>query len=130
MKVGITGQSGFVGTNLAHYVANAESLELIQFHDSYFNSPDMLKKFVRGCDAIVHLAGITRHPDPIYLYETNLLLCRQLISAMVSEGVHPHVLFASSVFEFTNTPYGKAKVAGRRLFEDWAVEHCGQQKRP
>lgn len=125
MKIGITGQSGFIGTNLYRAADSEHAIDVIQFRRSYFNDPGALRSFVRECDAIVHLAGITRHTDPVYLYETNLLLCKQLVSAMALEDVRPHVLFASSVFEFTNTPYGKAKVACRRLFEDWATEHGG-----
>lgn len=120
-RIGITGQSGFVGTHFAAYVRDNPDMELIPFEDSFFSDEATLRAFVRQCDVIVHLAAMSRCPSEDELYETNVGLVRKLIGAMEAENVTPHVMFASSVHEERDTAYGRAKKEGRRLFEDWAA---------
>jgi len=79
-----------------------------------------LRSFVRECDVIVHLAAMNRHPDPQVLYDTNIGLVSQLISAMEAEKVTPHVLFSSSTQEERDNEYGRSKREGRNLLEEWA----------
>lgn len=120
-KVGITGQSGFVGSHFASYVNDSEGLELVPFEDAFFADETKLREFVRQCDVIVHLAAMSRCPSEDELYATNVGLVKQLIAAMEAENVTPHVMFASSVHEERDTAYGRAKKEGRRLFEEWAT---------
>lgn len=97
-----------------------QEFQRIPFEDSYFQSDLKLRAFVKQCDVIVHLAAMNRHPDAQVLYETNVHLVNQLISAMESEGVTPHVLFSSSTQEEKDNEYGKSKREGRSLLEAWA----------
>lgn len=121
LRIGITGQSGFVGTYLYDTLGLfPEKYIRIPFEDAFFRSQDALRKFVAQCDVIVHLAAMNRHPDPQVLYQTNLKLVCDLIAAMEAEGVAPHVLFASSTQEERGNEYGKSKREGRVLFEQWA----------
>lgn len=118
--VGITGQTGFVGTYLYNTFGLYKDFERVPFEDSYFSDESKLRSFVRECDVIVHLAAMNRHPDPQVIYETNTSLVKQLIDVMDEEGVKPHVLFASSTQEESDNLYGKSKREGRELFEQWA----------
>lgn len=121
IKIGITGQTGFVGTHLYNTLGlYPEQIERIPFEDAFFENRDRLNEFVRRCDVIIHLAAMNRHPEPEVLYETNLRLVRQLITAMETEKVTPYVLFSSSTQEERNNEYGCSKRAGRALFEEWA----------
>lgn len=115
IKVGITGQSGFIGTHLAQTISAAADMELIPFEDSFFAEEDKLREFVRSCDTIMHLAAMSRASSEDELYETNMGLVRKLVAAMDAEEATPHVLFASSVHETRNTAYGRAKREGRTL---------------
>jgi UDP-2-acetamido-2,6-beta-L-arabino-hexul-4-ose reductase len=124
MRVGITGQAGFVGTHLYNTLALHKEIERIPFDDSYFNNEDQLKRFVKSCDVIVHLAALNRHPDPQVIYDTNLSLAKQLILAMEAENVAPYIFFSSSTQEELDNLYGKSKKEGRELFENWAKK-CG-----
>ena len=119
-KVGITGQSGFVGAHFASYVMDSEELELVPFEDCFFEDETRLRLFVKQCDVIVHLAAMSRCPSEDELYATNVGLVEKLIAAMEAETVTPHVMFSSSVHEERDTAYGRAKKEGRRLFEEWA----------
>jgi UDP-2-acetamido-2,6-beta-L-arabino-hexul-4-ose reductase len=126
IKVGITGQAGFVGTHLFNTLGlSPDRYQRIPFKDEYFSSPEPLQEFVKQCDVIVHLAALNRHNDPQVIYDTNVDLVKKLIAAMEAEKVHPHVLFSSSTQEECNNPYGNSKKLGRELLEQWAEKSKG-----
>jgi UDP-2-acetamido-2,6-beta-L-arabino-hexul-4-ose reductase len=121
LKVGITGQSGFIGTHLYNSLnQKKEEITTVPFEDSYFDNEESLKRFVSECDAIFHLAAMNRHGDPQVIYDTNMKLVDQLIKAMEDTDSHPHILFSSSTQEERDNLYGKSKHDGRLLFEQWA----------
>jgi len=121
LRIGITGQTGFVGTHLYNTLGLFPAkYERVPFEDDFFIDDEKLKKFVRSCDVIVHLAAMNRHNDPNVIYETNLKLVKQLISACESTNSTPHILFSSSTQEERDNLYGKSKKEGRQLFESWA----------
>ncbi len=124
IKVGITGQSGFIGTHLYNTLGlYPAQFERIPFEDNYFGDDSRLKSFVKNCDAIVHLAAMNRHNDPGTIYETNIRLVKQLILACENTGANPHILFSSSTQEERDNLYGKSKKEGRKLFEKWAEKN-------
>lgn len=122
IHVGITGQPGFVGSHLYNELGLlSDSIVRIPFEDSFFENDTRLRSFVKQCDVIVHLAAMNRHPEPQVIYDTNIRLVKQLIAAMETEKVTPHVLFSSSTQEERDNEYGKSKREGRGLLEQWAV---------
>jgi len=122
-KVGITGQAGFVGRHLFNFLKLKKNIELIPFEDDFFYDESTLRKFVRQCDVIVHLAAMNRHNDPQILYNKNVELVLRLINAMDQTNVRPHVIFASSTQEDLDNPYGRSKKEGRKLLSTWANEN-------
>jgi UDP-2-acetamido-2,6-beta-L-arabino-hexul-4-ose reductase len=127
IKVGITGQAGFVGTHLFNSIGlYPDKFKRIPFEDIYFKDEQKLKDFVKSCDAIVHLAAMNRHHDPDVLYQTNIALVKQLIKACEDTGATPHILFSSSTQEERDNLYGKSKKIGRELLEEWALSNAGQ----
>ena len=46
MKVGITGQSGFIGTHLAAAVGKAADMELVPFEDAFFAESEFLLNII------------------------------------------------------------------------------------
>jgi len=122
IRIGITGQVGFIGTHLFNYLALKKTeVTLIPFQDNFFEQQGKLEAFVGQCDAIVHLAALNRHNDPQAIYDTNIDLVRKLISAMESTGNRPHVLFSSSTQEERDNAFGKSKREGRKLLVEWAA---------
>lgn len=122
IRVGITGQAGFVGTHLYNTLGlYPQEFQRMPFEDSFFQEEATLRSFVKQCDVIVHLAAMNRHLDPQIIYDTNRLLVKQLISALESEKVAPHLLFSSSTQEERDNEYGKSKREGRELLEQWAM---------
>lgn len=123
LRIGITGQSGFMGTHLYNYLGLQKEVERIDFKDNYFENGQLLRDFVKKCDAIIHLAALNRHNDPEILYRTNIRLVQQLIDAMEAESVKPHLIFSSSTQEERNNDYGRSKKEGRKKFLFWAKKN-------
>ncbi|HAQ38651.1 MAG TPA: epimerase, partial [Saprospirales bacterium] len=92
LKIGITGQAGFVGTHLFNTLGlEPDKFERIPFEDNFFEKTEKLNHFVQSCDVIVHLAALNRHNDPQVIYETNIKLVKQLISACEYTNSTPHI---------------------------------------
>jgi UDP-2-acetamido-2,6-beta-L-arabino-hexul-4-ose reductase len=121
IRIGITGQTGFIGTHLFNTLGLfPDKFERVPFLDSFFQKDDLLRNFVKKCDVVVHLAAMNRHPDPKVIYETNINLIKSLINSFELEKVRPYVLFSSSTQEIAENEYGKSKREGRILLEQWA----------
>jgi len=124
INIGITGQTGFIGTHLFNFLKlKMEEVQLVPFEDSFFSDLSDLGAFVKKCDVIVHLAALNRHNDPQTLYDTNIGLIRQLISALDNTGARPHILFSSSTQEERDNIFGKSKREGRQLLSCWAEKN-------
>ena len=121
IKIGITGQTGFIGTHLFNFLnLQKDEVHLIPFEDRFFTDSSELESFVIRCDAIVHLAALNRHNDPQTIYDTNIRLVKQLISALDKTGARSHILFSSSTQEERDNIFGKSKREGRQLLSHWA----------
>lgn len=120
IKVGITGQAGFIGTHLFNYLNLKEDVQTIPFQDDFFDDENRLDDFVRQCDVVVHLAAMNRHPDPKVIYKTNIGLVKKLVASFDRTGQRPHLLFSSSTQESMDNLYGKSKKDGRKILSDWA----------
>ena len=127
IKIGITGQTGFVGTHLFDTIGLYQDKFIrIPFQNGVFKNDTQLQNFVKQCDVIVHLAAMNRHNDPEVIYNTNIGLVSQLIAACESTHSTPHIVFSSSTQEDRDNPYGSSKKEGRKLFEQWADINKGQ----
>lgn len=120
LKVGITGQSGFVGSHLFNFLGLKSTVERVPFHDDLFSDEERFLEFVGSCDVIVHLAAMNRHDDPEVLYNTNIDLVKKLISGIETTGNKPHVIFSSSTQEELDNLYGRSKRDGRQMLEKWS----------
>jgi UDP-2-acetamido-2,6-beta-L-arabino-hexul-4-ose reductase len=120
-KIGITGQSGFVGTHLFNSLSlYPDKFVCIPFEDAFFQNELLLQNFVSQCDVVVHLAAINRHNDPEELYNGNIKLVQQIVNSCELTDSRPHIIFSSSTQEERDNNYGKSKKEGRRLLEQWA----------
>lgn len=126
IKVGITGQQGFVGTHLYNTLGlHPELFERVDFKRDIFENESDLDTFVSNCDVIVHLAAMNRHNDPEVIYNTNISLVSKLIASLERTDSKVHVLMSSSSQEERDNPYGKSKKEGRELLVNWAVRSGG-----
>ena len=127
VKVGITGQGGFIGSHLYNYLATKSTeIKQISFKRNYFEDEVELQNFVKSCDVIVHLAAMNRHKNEQVLYNTNVGLVHKLVNACEVTKSNPKIIFSSSTQEDTKNLYGKSKRDGRKYFEAWATNNNGQ----
>lgn len=127
LKIGITGQDGFIGQHLYNTLGlSPENFERIVYDKSVFGNEAKLQAFVSQCDVIVHLAAMNRHNDPQVIYDNNIGLVQQLIAALDASNSKAHVLFSSSSQEERANLYGQSKKEGRELLLAWAKRSGGK----
>ncbi|MCX8482157.1 MAG: NAD-dependent epimerase/dehydratase family protein, partial [Crocinitomicaceae bacterium] len=127
LKIGITGQAGFVGTHLYNTLRlHPEEFERVPFEKDFFSNRQQLDQFVSQCDVIVHLAAMNRHNDPQVIFDTNIELAQKLVDALESTKSRAHVIFSSSTQEERDNEYGKSKKVGRELLYNWSIKSGGK----
>ncbi len=123
IKIGITGQNGFIGTHLRNTLRlYSDKYNLIEFKRNYFEDKIALDSFVSKCDVIVHLAGLNRHKIPSVIYDTNIKLTSSLVESLNRSKSKPHIIMSSSSQESSDNLYGKSKKIGRSQISNWANE--------
>ncbi|TCK67802.1 UDP-2-acetamido-2,6-beta-L-arabino-hexul-4-ose reductase [Winogradskyella wandonensis] len=121
IKVGITGQGGFMGSHLYNFLGTKqEVIQHVEFKRDFFQNESQLQNFVSTCDVIIHIAAMNRHEDQHVIYNTNVNLIKKLLDACEATKSNPKIVFSSSTQEENDNLYGKSKRDGRKLFEDWA----------
>ncbi len=124
-RIGITGQTGFIGTNLYNTLGlYPEDFKRIPFNREIFDDETSLDAFVSKCDVIIHLAAVNRHNDP-YAHETNIELTSKLILSLERTCSLPLIIFSSSIQEKNDNLFAKSKKEGRISLEEWAKRNGG-----
>lgn len=118
--IGITGQAGFVGYHLTSFLEILGGFTVKTFKDEFFQDEQIMRDYVKDCDAIIHLAALNRHNEPDVIYNTNIELTKKLISALEATGSKAHLMISSSTQEERDNLYGKSKKESRLLLENWA----------
>lgn len=127
IKIGITGQAGFVGTHLYNTLRLfPDEFKCIAFQRKFFDTETDLNHFVSQCDVIVHLAAMNRHNEPQVIYDNNVGLVQKLIHSLTITNSKAHILFSSSTQEERDNLYGKSKKEGREMMIRWAEKSGGK----
>ena len=121
MRIGITGAEGFIGTAFRRYLTAIGETPVV-CPRSAFEDPAEMSAFCGQCEAVVHFAGLSRHPDEDFLLNTNLRLTAALIAGLKDSRSHAHIYLASTTHEQRALPYHESKRRSRRMLEAWAAE--------
>lgn len=121
--IGITGAHGMLGTHVRAYFHGPQEYEVRAAGRETFEGD--LTGFVRGCDIVIHLAGMNRGNEQ-EVARTNVALTRHLIEALDAAESQAHVLFSSSTHVERDTPYGASKREAAQLLTDWASRSGGK----
>jgi UDP-glucose 4-epimerase len=121
MRVGITGGSGFIGSNVIDELADAGHEIVVIDHrirphrsDVQFEDVDILDlasliSATRGLDAVFHLAAVSNvdhaYKYPVYTVNLNILGTTHVLEACRLNSI-PQVVFASTVWVYTGTREG------------------------
>ena len=84
IRIGITGQYGFVGYHLYQTIKYCTDFQIVNFEKAYFTHEAGLDAFVSKCNVIIHLAAMNRHMDAQVIYDTNVSLVQKLIEALTN----------------------------------------------
>lgn len=121
LKIGITGNNGFIGKHLLNRIyLSKDKYRVIDFKRVYFDDPQLLDDFVSSCDVIVHLAAVNRHSDEHYLFNKNIQLAEALIDSFYRTDFRGQLIFSSSIQEERNNKFGNSKKNARELFSKWS----------
>lgn len=107
----VTGADGFVGRNLILRLRELQYEVRPLVRSS--NEADWIAA-IDGADAVIHLAGVNRPPDPAG-FEGNVSAVEMLIQAMGKVGCNIPVLLASSQMAEMPSDYGRSKNAAENL---------------
>lgn len=123
-KIGITGESGFIGTSLRNFLKDKKEIKLIKFEDEFFNDKNKLDNFIKECDIIIHLAGMNRGEEN-EVYKTNVELAKKLTASL--ENKKTKVIYASStqIYDLNkkDTGYGRGKREAGEILKEWAKKN-------
>lgn len=127
IRVGITGQNGFIGQHFINTLRYRETqFEIVDFSRDFFQNELQFDSFVNECDVIVHLAAINRNDNLEVLHNTNIELTQKLVDSLVRTNSQAHVIFSSSTQENSDNLYGKSKFYSRQKLEDWSKLYGGK----
>jgi len=123
MRVLITGSRGFIGKNLSVALGERAGFEVVRFDRE--DAREVLREKVAAADAVVHLAGVNRPPDPAQFEAGNAGLTGDLCAAIDQAGRPIPLILASSTQAERDNAYGRSKRAAERAAEDLSSRSGG-----
>ena len=114
MKVLVTGSNGFIGRHMTASLLR-NSIEILSYDVN--NSLDELKKYIRECDAIIHLAGINRPLTKEEFYDGNTNFTMLVVDLALKLNKSVPFIMSSSIQAALDNDYGKSK----KMAEDYLL---------
>ena len=136
MNVLVTGSAGFVGRNLVEALKNIRDgknktrpdlkIEEIFCFDLE-TDPLLLDEYCRKADFVFNLAGVNRPKDESEFMRGNFGFASTLLESLKKHSNYCPVMLSSSIQaslegRYAGSEYGKSKLAGEKLFFDYAEE--------
>jgi UDP-2-acetamido-2,6-beta-L-arabino-hexul-4-ose reductase len=121
--VAITGADGFMGVHARIFFRELEKrgeARAIPISRTDFENDATLARKLSEADGVLHLAGINRGSDE-ELESGNSALAKRLVAALENAQRSPHILFASSIHEAKDTPYGRGKREAGRILKEYGT---------
>lgn len=136
MKILVTGAKGFVGKNLCAQLNNIKDgkarcygdLSVTEVYEHDIDStPEELDRWCKDCDFVFNLAGVNRPQKQEEFMQGNFGFASTLLDTLKKHGNKCPVMLSSSIQatligRYGESDYGKSKLAGEKLFFDYAKE--------
>ena len=111
-RIVVTGADGFLGRNLVEHLRFTQEVDVRKVNRD--STVQELSQSVRGCDVVIHLAGVNRPLEASEFEVVNVQFTKQLLETLENCGAPP-VFFASSTQASIDNPYGRSKSQAERL---------------
>ena len=138
MRIAVTGGTGFVGSHFidaalaAGHDINALTRRLqpsrpsVTWIDGSLSDRDSLRRLVKDCDAVVHIAGVLNARDQAAFHAGNVDGTLSALTASTAAGIHRFVHVSSlAAREPALSMYGASKARAEELVErsglDWTM---------
>lgn len=118
MRVAITGEKGFLGIHLTHYLRDILKYEVVELGKNYL---DNLPK-AKDIDWLIHGACVHRHSDPEMVLNLNNEITVKTIDCLKNNNIRCNVILLSSIHENTDTFYGRSKIEAKKQFEKYCFD--------
>lgn len=135
MNVLITGAKGFVGRNLVASLENirdgkdrTRDIAVDEIYEYDIDTePSLLDEYCRDCDFVFNLAGVNRPKNDEEFMEGNFGFASILLDTLKRYNNICPIMLSSSIQatmmgRYAGSEYGKSKLAGEKLFLDYADE--------
>lgn len=136
MNILVTGAKGFVGKNLCAALANIRdnkdrtrpALTIGEiFPYDIDTPPELLSEYCARADFVFNLAGVNRPKEQSEFMQGNFGFASTLLETLKRHGNTCPVMLSSSIQatligRYGNSDYGKSKLAGEKLFFDYAAD--------
>ena len=136
MNILVTGAKGFVGKNLCAALANIRDnkdrtrpvLTIGEiFPYDIDTPPELLSEYCAKADFVFNLAGVNRPKEQSEFMQGNFGFASTLLETLKRHGNTCPVMLSSSIQatligRYGNSDYGKSKLAGEKLFFDYAAD--------
>ena len=136
MNILVTGAKGFVGKNLCAALANIRdnkdrtrpALTIGEiFPYDIDTPPELLSEYCAKADFMFNLAGVNRPKEQSEFMQGNFGFASTLLETLKRHGNTCPVMLSSSIQatligRYGNSDYGKSKLAGEKLFFDYAAD--------
>ncbi len=120
----ITGANGFIGTQLVKELKNTHNIITTESTD--ITEYDMLSKYFRDIDVVIHLAAISKRNEteknPDRTMEVNFMGTKNLLKLSHKNNVKRFIFISSSAIYLNDSVYAKSKTAAEKLCVDYASQ--------
>ncbi len=120
MRILLTGANGFIGQNLRFALAEQGNCEILEVTRA--TSGAELRRKIGEAEAVIHLAGVNRPPDPTEFAKGNAAFTLELCRLLADGGKAPPLAVASSIQATLDNPYGRSKRAAEEYSRSYALE--------
>lgn len=118
MRVAITGEKGFLGIHLTHYLRYILKYEVVELGRNYLDS---LSK-TETIDWLIHGACVHRHSVPEMVLKLNNEITVKTIECLRSNNIKCNIILLSSIHEKLDTFYGRSKREAKTQFEQYCLD--------
>lgn len=116
MTIAITGEKGFLGYHLTQYYKWVKQYQVVSLGRNYLENIRLLDK----CDLLIHCAGVNRGDN---VYEGNINLASELVSALEDNNIRIDIKFTSSTQVNRANQYGDSKLEAEKILQDYCTRN-------